>query len=361
MRCPNGIDGGLGDIGVGVDAVATGSVTGLFQSGADVPLSYGFNTAGSMPAGLTSGGVTLTYIITATQITAEAGAGNTVFTMALNASTGAWTFTLVRPLDHPSLDGLAGDNSENDLTIQFGGLVQATDRDGDTVTAIGSVSVLVDDDMPNAVAGTSTDNVDEDALVPNGIDGGLGDIGVGVDAVATGSVTGLFQSGADVPLSYGFNTAGSMPAGLTSGGVTLTYIITATQITAEAGAGNTVFTMALNASTGAWTFTLVRPLDHPSLDGLAGDNSENDLTIQFGGLVQATDRDGDTVTAIGSVSVLVDDDMPNAVAGTSTDNVDEDALARTGSTAGWATSVLVSMRLRRDRLRDCSSRARTCR
>ena len=126
--------------------------------------------------------------------------------MALNASTGAWTFTLVRPLDHPSLDGLAGDNSENDLTIQFGGLVQATDRDGDTVTAIGSVSVLVDDDMPNAVAGTSTDNVDEDAL-PDGIDGGAGDIGAGVDAVATGSVAGLFQSGADVPLSYGFNTA----------------------------------------------------------------------------------------------------------------------------------------------------------
>ena len=108
--------------------------------------------------------------------------------------------------------------------------MQATDRDGDTVTAIGTVSVLVDDDMPNAVAGTSTDSVDEDALVPNGIDGGLGDIGLGVDAVATGSVAGLFQSGADVPpLTYGFNTLGSMPAGLTSGGVAVTYAVVRTR------------------------------------------------------------------------------------------------------------------------------------
>jgi T1SS-143 domain-containing protein len=315
---PNGIDGGPGDIGPGVDAVANGSVAGLFLSGADTPLTYGFNTAGAMPAGLTSGGIALTYAITANLITAEAGAGNTVFTMALNATTGAWTFTLLKPLDHPDTN-----DTENDLTIQFGGLVQATDKDGDTVTSLGTVSVLVDDDTPVALTGTSTDFVDEDALVPNGIDGGPGDIGPGVDAVANGSVAGLFQSGADVPLTYGFNTAGAMPAGLTSGGVALTYTITANLITAEAGAGNTVFTMALNASTGAWTFTLFKPLDHPDTN-----DTENDLTIEFGGLVQATDKDGDTVTSLASVSVLVDDDTPVALlTGTSTDFVDEDALA----------------------------------
>ena len=63
--------------------------------------------------------------------------------------------------------------TENDLTINFGGLVQATDKDGDTVTATGTVSVLVDDDTPVAVAGTSTGTVDEDGL-PGGIDGGTG-------------------------------------------------------------------------------------------------------------------------------------------------------------------------------------------
>ena len=71
-------------------------MTALFQSGADVPLSYAFNTAGSMPGGLTSGGVALTYTIAANLITADGRARATpVFTMALDASTGAWTFTLV--------------------------------------------------------------------------------------------------------------------------------------------------------------------------------------------------------------------------------------------------------------------------
>ena len=55
--------------------------------------------------------------LAANTVTATAPAGNTVFTFPLDATTGAWTFTLVRPLDHPTLDGLAGDNDENDLTI----------------------------------------------------------------------------------------------------------------------------------------------------------------------------------------------------------------------------------------------------
>ena len=114
--------------------------------------------------------------------------------------------------------------------------MQATDADGDTVTATGTVSVVVDDDTPAAVAGTSTGTVDEDGLL-DGIAGGIDDVGRRRRLVATGSVTGLFQSGADVPLSYGFNTGGTLPAGLTSGGVALSYIITADLITATAGAG----------------------------------------------------------------------------------------------------------------------------
>ena len=155
-----------------------------------------------------------------------------------------------------------------------------------------------------------------------------------------------------------FNTAGGalLPV-LTSGDVAVTYVIGANLITAEAGAGNTVFTMALDASTGAWTFTLVRPLDHVD----DGTDTENDLTINFGGLVQATDNDGDTVTATGTVSVLVDDDTPIAVAGTSTDSVDEDALPNGIDGGPGDIGPGVGCGLRRDRLRDCSSPARTCR
>ena len=57
-------------------------------------------------------------------LTASAGA-NTVFTFALNGTTGAWTFTLVGHLDH------AAGADENNLTINLSSIVRATDSDSD--------------------------------------------------------------------------------------------------------------------------------------------------------------------------------------------------------------------------------------
>ena len=125
---------------------------------------------------MTSGGVALTYTLVGNVLTASAGVGNTVFTFTLNPG-GAWVFDLEDQLDHPSLDGLPGDNTENDLTILLGSLIQATDADGDTAPG-GAVQIVVNDDTPIAVAGTSTDSVDEDKLA-NGIEGGTGDIDSG--------------------------------------------------------------------------------------------------------------------------------------------------------------------------------------
>ena len=246
-------------------------MAGLFQSGADVPLSYGFNTPARCRPGLTSGGVALSYTIAANLITATAGRGPTVFTMALDASTGAWTFTLVRPLDHPSLDGLAGDNTENDLTIEFGGLVQATDQDGDTVTATGTVTRSGRRRHPDGGSRHVDRHGRRGQAAGRHRRRGTGDVDAGAGTaglVATGSVTGLFQSGADVPLSYGFNTAGTLPAGLTSGGVALSYVVTA-----EPDHGDGRCCGADGVHDGArrgdrgWTFTLAKPLDHPTLDG----------------------------------------------------------------------------------------------
>ena len=162
-------------------------------------------------------------------VTASVPAGDTVFTFTLTAA-GKWTFTLIDQLDH------AAGNEENDLTINLGAIVQATDFDGDSVTgnATGLV-ITVDDDTPIATAGTSTGTVDEDGVVEgiadagpgDGIAGGTGDV-AGEATVATGSVTALFQSGADEPLTYGFaaNAVATLQAlGLTSGGVALSYAI----------------------------------------------------------------------------------------------------------------------------------------
>ena len=83
----DGIPGGPGDVAPARrrTTVATGSVSALFQSGADEPLTYGFDrhaVATLQALGLTSGGVALSYAIAADTVTASAPAGNTVFTFS---------------------------------------------------------------------------------------------------------------------------------------------------------------------------------------------------------------------------------------------------------------------------------------
>ncbi|MGE7963009.1 hypothetical protein ACQKPC_11630, partial [Pseudomonas sp. NPDC089918] len=275
---------------------ASGSVTGIFQSGADTPLTYALssNTSG-LPA-LSSAGVALVYSVVGNTLTATAGATD-VFTFSLTAA-GAYTFTLLKPLDH------AAGNNENDITLNLGSLLQATDKDGDTVTAAAEKLVItVDDDTPTATGTAATGTVDEDGLA-NGIAGGTGDV-TGEATTASGSVTGIFQSGADTPLSYALssNTSG-LPA-LSSAGVALVYSVAGNTLTAKAGvAGANVFTFSLTAA-GVYSFTLLKQLDH--VDG----NDENDITINLGTLLQATDYDGDTVTAAADKLVItVDDDTP---------------------------------------------------
>ena len=153
-----------------------------------------------------------------------------------------------------------------------------------------------------AQAGT----VDEDGL-PGGIAGGIGDVG-GEATVATGNVSALFNSGADQPLTYNLNTVTTGLPTLTSGGVAVTYAVSGNTLTASAGA-NTVFTFAVNGTTGAWTFTLVGHLDH------AAGADENNLTINLSSIVRATNSDSDTVTAGATGLVItVNDDTPTASA-----------------------------------------------
>ena len=240
-----------------------------------------------------------------------------------DTTSGAYTVTELNAIDHP-----AGDQENNlEFTINY----QVASAGG---TVDGTLVVNVDDDTPIAVAGTSSGTVDEDGVFEgaadagpgDGILGGPGDFvdlnadGDNDESTVTGSVSGLFQSGADGPLTYSLSTdtGGLTAQGLTSGGVALTYSVVGNVLTAEAGAGNTVFTFTLNGGTGAWTFNLEDQLDHPTLDGLPGDNTENELTINLGAIVQATDRDGDTVPgAATGLVITVNDDTPIATAGTS--------------------------------------------
>ncbi|QOZ46508.1 hypothetical protein XH89_25830 [Bradyrhizobium sp. CCBAU 53340] len=307
--------------------IASGNVSTLFLSGADAPLTYSFTASlASLTAeNLTSGGVALSYAVTTSAgvetLTATAGA-TPVFTLTLNETTGAYTFTLLSHVDNaPGLGETAADN----LAIAFGSVIQATDSDGDTVGATGGLTISVVDDVPVATNVQLTGTVDEDGL-PLGI--AAGDGGNVSMTIASGNVSTLFLSGADAPLTYSFTASlASLTAeNLTSGGVALSYAVTTSAgvetLTATAGA-TPVFTLTLNETTGAYTFTLLSHVDNaPGLGETAADN----LAIAFGSVIQATDSDGDTVGATGGLTISVVDDVPVATNVQLTGTVDEDGL-----------------------------------
>ncbi|WP_409258761.1 DUF5801 repeats-in-toxin domain-containing protein, partial [Pseudomonas sp. Tn43] len=124
-------------------------------------------------------------------------------------------------------------------------------------TEIGS-KMIFEDDGPTATGTAVTGTVDEDGLA-NGIAGGTGDV-AGEATTAGGSVTGIFQSGADTPLTYALSSDTSGLPALSSGGVALVYSVVGGTLTAKAGvAGADVFTFSLTAA-GVYSFTLLKPL-----------------------------------------------------------------------------------------------------
>ena len=353
----------------GFATTATGSLATLVTFGADGPdivngATVGFQfvsaaNASSWLAGLdlTSHGSLINTASIATSsgietLTASAADGHEVFTLALNESTGAWTFTLINPLDQPI------DNGENTDTINLSGLVQAVDFDGDSVTLASGFTVTVTDDVPVLTTGTQTGNVDEGGLT-SGTPGDLYGTGndPGFATTVSGSLATLVTFGADGPAAAAFqfmsqSAASSWLAGLdlTSHGSALNTASIATlsgveTLTASAADGHEVFTLALNESTGAWTFTLINPLDQPT------GNGENTDTINLSGLVQAVDFDGDSVTLANDFTVTVTDDVPVLTTGTQTGSVDEGGLTSgtpgdlygTGNDPGFATTATGSL------------------
>ncbi|MEE4317546.1 MAG: VCBS domain-containing protein [Erythrobacter sp.] len=262
----------------GLDTVTIAGVT-IFANGAFIP-----GQTIDTPAGL----------LTITGFTPVTDANGTVI-----GATISYSYLLQDPIDHTA-------SGEDSAFESFEVIV--TDTDGSDATA--SLDVRIIDDVPTALGGTSTGTVDEDGLT-GGIPGGTGDV-AGAPLSVSGSISGFFSFGADGQGSYGFvgevDVQAALEAqGLSSGGIDLAYEVVGNTITATKGIGGAdIFTFTLNASTGSWTFTLLGPLDH------APGGDENDLLIQFGGVIQATDGDGDVALATGAVTVTVDDDTPVA-------------------------------------------------
>ncbi|MCB9983574.1 MAG: type I secretion C-terminal target domain-containing protein [Rhodospirillales bacterium] len=182
-------------------------------------------------------------------------------------------------------------NGTNPNAVQESFTYTLTDFDGDSDTA--NLSISIDDVDTRPEVGPTEVSVDETDLNPtdsasNVVDGNFGSDGPGT-YVVTGAGT------------FGFTGAENNQ--LTSGGIPVAISVVGNSYVGKAGA-DTVFTLVLNETTGAYTFTLIGTLDH------ADETNPNDvIKLTFG--VTAEDADGDTDT--GFITVNVYDDGPAAV------------------------------------------------
>ena len=347
-------------------AVSTsGSLAGLVSVGADAPIDFSLklDTTSLESQSLSSKGDDLSYSSDGTTLTAFVDTGSegldggdrVVFTLTLQDN-GSWTFTLFDQLDHA--DGLG----ENFLFINFAGMVEAADADGDTIDFANSFTIAVQDDVPVAHASNvATLQVHEDALGNETEDaaaddddlstGNLEDSDPETEGVQTdqtdsdsftqGDLQAVVTPGADEPVTFSLNnalvagtaveTTGGTP--VTSKGDPVKYLFVAAvadnpeteevdesspaQIIGfadedDSGTFNegdrVVFTLTANED-GSFTFNLDDQLDHPDASGDAA-NLALDLTTAF----QAEDFDGDAVTlAADSIVVNVENDVPAAL------------------------------------------------
>ncbi|MDA8483839.1 DUF5801 domain-containing protein [Pseudomonas resinovorans] len=288
------------------------------------------------------------------RISGGADDGKAAFAVAIDASSGVLSIVQYHSIKHPT----GGASHDESIAINSAALLAVatvTDGDGDTHAASVGIGARVSfqDDGPTATGTAVTATVDEDAL-PGGLEGGTGDVGV-VAASASGNVAAIFQSGVDNPASYSLSTdTSNLLQTLTSKGGAVKYDVTGNLLTAYVDVGASdgyqasdreVFSFALTAATGAYVFTLHDQIDHPSLNGQADDNTENDLLLQLGTVLQVSDGDGDSALAAAEKLVItVDDDSPVVTAKTNLVYANS-ANPTPGGTGGFAYDIGADERL----------------
>ncbi len=189
---------------------------------------------------------------------------------------GTWSVSATGDITFTPEVGFVGDPTDVRYTVR--------DLDGNVSNV---ATVTVDYIQPPAFANSVSD--DDDVFANTDVNS-LNDI----------SHTGTITSTLDVGTSY--KLVGD--TSLTSGGQALSYSWDGTTLTATAD-GSTIFTITLSADQASYTFKQFGPLDHEAGDG------ENDLTATF--TAQIVDA-SDTVIISDTFNVVINDDIPNAVA-----------------------------------------------
>ncbi|WP_165690290.1 DUF5801 repeats-in-toxin domain-containing protein, partial [Vibrio sp. 10N.261.45.E1] len=297
--------------------------TGAFVTteGADQVEVYELRNISTLEATLSSGneGIKITEITGAANTTTYQGAtdpgGTPIFTLVLT-NDGAYTFTLLGPLNHATTP-----NNLDTLTIPFD--VVAVDGDGDDSNQY-VLPIEVLDGVPVMTAPTGETVVDEDDLS-----------GVGSDQSEDTIINGLFtiDEGADGVVKYELVDENLVIAGLTSDGESLEWLpvsqngTTFTYVAQTATSNEAVFEVIFDTSDNSYRFELFKPLKHPNGAG------ENAIDLNFS--VVAEDFDQDKSNAI-ALKITVTDDVPTITDTTvaSTFVVDEDDLGTLAQATG---------------------------
>ncbi|WP_040676955.1 T1SS-143 repeat domain-containing protein, partial [Rhizobium mesoamericanum] len=319
-------------------ATVSGSIANVVNFGSDGKGGFSFTGDVSSLGALSSHGDALSYTVANGVLTATAGEGEgarVVFTLTLS-NDGDYTFKLFDQLDHGT------DATNGSVSIDFGGLIQATDGDGDSIPLTGGLKIAITDDAPTTagrahVSGT----VEEEQL--NGNEDTSGGSGSATDddishhghfqdnttAVVSGSgansLATLVNTGADEGGHFSFSSELVGNAIETDGGASVKSggsLVSVTSVaegvdsnghyqTITAGttgeAAHDVFTLTVYDN-GSWKFELKDNLDHSY-----GNNGEGVLKLDLSSLVQYTDFDNDSVTLDAkSFLVSVIDDVPVA-------------------------------------------------
>jgi VCBS repeat-containing protein len=311
---PGGNAGGTGD-----DVNSANTPGTLSGSGGDGALTFAFQTTGA-PAGFT-------YELSGSNLLVKQGA-TTVLTVTLNPANGAYSVTQNAPIIHPA--GLDENNQPFTLTYSV------TDIDGDAAT--GTLGINVDDDTPTVTLTA----VNESNVLLTTQDAET--IGALTDtAVSTANFGGVFT----LTSGYGADGAGTTTVGyalalvgangtdstLDSNGASIFLytgaggtIVGSTSATAGGvNAGNTIFTLGVNTTTGVVTLTQFAEIDHaPNSDTSAPYDDQfaslaNGL-VRLNGTATITDADGDSQTSTAFVdlggNIRFADDGPSIAAGT---------------------------------------------
>ncbi|MFZ2307257.1 MAG: Calx-beta domain-containing protein, partial [Rhodoferax sp.] len=272
------------DVGaVNEDATLTVSASnGVIQSnsGAGMDTDTDNTTASLLVSGATSG---------TGAVTQGSGVGTsltgTYGHLTLNAD-GSYTYVA----DQPAADSLASGATANDIftyTVRDpGGMVSNTT----TLT----ITVTGTNDLPTISAG-QTSTVSEEGLT-----NGIADAG-GTPSDNTNATTSTGQFTVSDPDNTVTVTLGAPAVNLTSNGNPVTWALTnANQTLTGSAAGQTVMTVTID-NTGAYTTTLLKPIDHPTGGG------ENLQSIP----VTVTVSDG-TASSTSTLTISVEDDAPSA-------------------------------------------------